>query len=1116
MRYSHLILAILLPCSAVPLLAEEAKLPPSANRKVDFLKDVRPLFARHCYSCHGADEQESNFRLDQPKIAFAGGDSGDKPIVVNKSADSPLVQLIAGVDPNRVMPPKGPRLTAAEIGLIRAWIDQGADWPADAADKPLATEHWSYQPLRRPEVPKVAGAELHPIDAFILAKLHEKSLAHSSAADRVTLIRRLYLDVLGLPPSPEQIAKFVADKDPRAYERLVDDALASPHYGERWARHWLDVIRFAETNGFETNVERPNAWRFRDYVIESLNQDKPYDQFVFEQLAGDTVGADVATGFIVGGPWDQVKSPDPVLTANQRADELADMTNTTGATFLGMTVGCARCHNHKFDPILQTDYYALQAVFAGVQHGERPLTPKLTAEQQAQAATIKTRLEVIQRDLDSLQPVARTGRTILIDDESLAPAVGKLGVQLLLTKTGHGENPAGPERGQKNDPGDFDRLPNISRGRYTWWDSPGAADLLAYQPATKGKFRIWLSWGCGFETHATDAEYWLDADGNLDTREDQTKILTANQKLFARGEGKTVAQPRWSGFVSAEVQELKPESTIVLRGGKTGTAVTADVIMLEEVTAENETPEPNQPSLRPPVQARENTERFTATTARFVRFTVLATNSAEPCIDELEVFSCGPVAEAIQNVARQPGVKITTSGNYVGNPIHRWEHLNDGKYGNSFSWISNTAGKGWVQFELAKAVEIDRIVWGRDREEKYKDRTAIEYRIEVADEPNAWQVVASSDDRLPTASNVALGSLFGLSAADRARAGKLVEEQRQLTARMQTLSSTAAAYAGRFGTPAPTHRLFRGDPMQPREQIAPDGLSVLGKIGLKVDVSDADRRAALAKWIISPNNPLTPRVIVNRLWQHHFGTGIVDTPSDFGVNGSQPSHPELLDWLATELIANSWSLKKLHRQILLTKTYQQSHQPSAAGLQADAQNRLLWRYPQRRLEAEIIRDSMLSAAGTLNLEMGGPGWSPFKPNSNYVRFYDPKDEFGPVDWRRAIYMTKIRMRQDGVFGLFDCPDAGQIAPKRSRSTTALQALSLFNSPFVLQQSEKLAERLKREAADDAVQVQRAFHLTLGRGADAEEVAAAKDLVAKHGLPALCRALFNANEFLFIP
>jgi hypothetical protein len=305
--------------------------------------------------------------------------------------------------------------------------------------------------------------------------------------------------------------------------------------------------------------------------------------------------------------------------------------------------------------------------------------------------------------------------------------------------------------------------------------------------------------------------------------------------------------------------------------------------------------------------------------------------------------------------------------------------------------------------------------------------------------------------------------------------------------------------------------------MSPREEVVADALSVLGSLQLTGNAPEQDRRMALAQWIAGRDNPLTARVIVNRLWQFHFGTGIVETPSDFGKNGARPTHPELLDWLAQELVRANWSLKHVHRLILTSAAYQQSSAPDATKLAVDAGSRLLWRFPPRRLEAEAIRDSILVSTGVLETRMEGAGFSLFEPNTNYVRVYEPKEEFGPAEFRRMIYTTKIRMEQDGVFGTFDCPDAGQATPKRTRSTTAIQALNLFNSTFIAQQSELLAARLASEVGlESDAQARRAFRIVYGRQPDETEISAARELIAAHGLPALCRALFNSNEFLFIP
>ncbi|MFO0810777.1 MAG: DUF1553 domain-containing protein [Gemmataceae bacterium] len=862
----------------------------------DFDRDVRPILQQHCAKCHGPTKPKAGLRLD---TLIAAGHIG-----------SEIVRRVRSDDPAERMPPEGERLTDAQIAMLTAWVSAGPT-------------HWSFRSIRRPPIPHVAADARHPIDRFLLAALDAKQLKPVGEADRRTLARRLHLDLIGLPPTPAAVEAFVADPDPAAYERLVERLLASPQHGERYARHWLDVVRFAETNGFETNTDRPNAWPYRDYVIRSFNADTPFDRFVTEQLAGDVLGTDEATGFLTGGPWDEVKSPDPVLTATQRADELHDMVATTGTALLGLTVGCGRCHGHKFDPIPQADYYALKAVFAGVQHGDRPLRRPETADKLVKAEALRGELRQVDRALDQSEPEA---------DPS----------------------PVGPYR-------------------------PRAA-----------------------VTH-----------------------------------GRTV-------------------------------------------------------------------DRFAPVTARFLRFTVRGTSGAEPCIDELEVFTA---EDEPRNVAR--AAKLAASGTYANNPSHTLEHLTDGRYGNEYSWISNEAGGGWVRVEFAGPARIDRVVWSRDRTEppRYKDRVATEYRIEVSDDGATWTTVATSADRLRR----------GAPAATAERSD-LLARRTSLTKQIADLTRTPAVYAGRMTAPSATYRLHRGDPMQPREEVAPGVLTALPvAFELANAKSGVERRLALARWIVAKDNPLTARVIANRIWLWHFGEGLVSTPDDFGANGSTPSHPELLDWLAAELIDSGWSLRHLHRLIVTSAAYRRAGTMTPDGLARDAGNRLLWRFPARRLEAEAIRDSILAVAGTLDPTPGGPGFSPFEPNTNYVRVYTPKTAFGPAEFRRMVYATKVRMQPDPTFGAFDCPDAGQVAPKRGRSTTALQALNLLNSPFVTGQAAAFAERVRREAGDDAAaQVARVFRLAVQRDPAADEAERCAAAVREHGLATLCRALLNANEFLFLP
>ncbi len=941
--------------------AEVAPLPPAAGRTVDFAHDIQPVLAKSCISCHGPEKQKGSYRLDSRAAAIKGGETYDPAIKPGDSAGSPLIRLVAGLVPDEKRPAKGDPLTAEQIGLLRAWIDQGAVWTEDArADADPILSHWAFRPVVRPPVPGAGGAVVsgsdvsesrrsvagwikavpsNPIDSFIAAKLAENGLTLSPEADRVTLIRRLFLVMLGMPPSPDDVAAFVGDPEPLAFERLVDKALADPRYGERWGRHWLDVVRFAESNGFETNRERPNGWRFRDYVITAFNSDKPYDQFIREQIAGDALDADIATGFLVGGPVDIVGSPDVVLTSQQRADELDDMVGTTGTAFLGLTLGCARCHSHKFDPVSHREYHAMTAVFAGVKHGERALP--LPADRQVAVADADARIVDLER--------------------RLAPFIAR--------------------------------------------------------PAADGA------------------------------------------------------------------------------GGK----------------------------LRPAVDPVRNEDAFAPIETRALRFTILATSGGEPCIDELEIWSDD------RNVAlASAGTKASASGTLPGYEIHKLEHINDGRAGNSRSWISSEAGRGWIRLDLAKPERIDRVVWGRDRDGGFKDRLATRYRIEVLTGEDTWKAVASSEDRAkakgsPSKPAAPVYVFDMLPAAEAAQSKQWSAELDSARKERAGAAKAAMVYSGNFTQPGPTFRFHRGDPMQKREPVPPGTLAIFRPLTLSTNAPEQERRVRLADWIASPENPLTARVLANRVWQHQFGAGLVTTPNDFGKNGARPSHPELLDWLASELVTPStasprpWSIKHLQRLILTSATWRQSSGPLESARKVDATSRLLWRFPPRRIEAEGIRDSILAVSGNLDRAAGGPSFFLHDVDRENVYHYHPKEEFTPAETRRMVYAFKVRMEQDGIFGAFDCPDGSLVTPKRSMSTTPLQALNLFNSRFMLQQSEIFAARLRKEAGDDArAQVRTAWQLAFNRAPAPGELEAASGFAQAEGLPALCRAVLNANEFLFIP
>ena len=895
-----------------------------AAEPVAFRRDVAPILEQHCAGCHAGPRAKGGFDLSTREKLLAGGADG-VTVVPGKPADSPLVRLVA----DRKMPPKKP-LPAEAAATLRRWVDEGAKWeggaltPAAAEGNRAGRDWWSLRPIRRPPVPAPADPSwtTNPIDAFVKAGLERAHLDANPEADRRTFVRRVTLDLTGLWPTPDEVDAFVADRSPDAYERLVDRLLASPAYGERWARHWLDVVRFAESHGYEMNTLRPNAWPYRDWAVRAFNRDRPYRQFVLEQLAGDTVpGADdltaAATGFLVAGPHDLVGNQTEEGKRQQRSDDLFDMVSTTSTAFVGLTAGCARCHDHKFDPVTQKDFYALEAVFAGVEHGERPLRARTTDEQRRELAAVRERLAQLDRRIDAAEPEAA---------------------------------------------------------------------------------------------------------------------------------------PKDAGTVT-----------------------------------------------RPPVRARRNVERFAPAEAKFIRFTVEATNNgAQPCVDEIEVYA--PDRSGGNLALASAGARASASSELPNFAIHKVEHLNDGRYGNGRSWISNEPGRGWAQIELPRTVRVGLVVWGRDREEKFTDRVPTRYRVEVSLDGHAWQTVAGSWDR-------------GDGYRPAADVAKLRTERDTLAARLAALEKPPTVYAGTFRAPDPTYLLQRGDVMQRGEPVAPAAIAGIGPaLSLSASSTDPERRRALADWIADPANPLPARVMVNRVWHYHFGRGLVRTPSDFGFNGDRPSHPELLDWLAAEFRANGGRLKPLHRLIVLSRAYRQSSRIVERKAAADADDRLLWRYPSRRIEAEAVRDNILQTTGSLVRSGGGPGYDLWA-YSNYVTVFTPKAKLGPDEFRRMVYQFKPRTQQDGTFGAFDCPDATAAVPRRQTSTTALQALNLLNDEFMFAQADRFAARLKQAAADGAGQVAAAFRFAFQREPSPAEAAAAERLVRAAGLATFCRMLLNANELV---
>jgi len=919
----------------------------------DLERQATELVRKHCLACHSDSAKMGGLVLERRETALRGGKSGPA-IVPGAPARSPLAVRVS----EGKMPPGNP-LPTADRQVLARWIEAGAPWSAtlQAVERKRAgKDFWSLRPLKKTE-PKIAenspdSWKSQPIDRYLLAAMSAKGLTPSGPAGRSTMIRRVTFDLTGLPPAPEEVEAFVKDDSAGAYERLVDRLLASPAYGERWGRHWMDVIRFGESHGYEQNHLRTNAWPFRDYIIRSLNEDKPFDRLILEHLAGDVVGkgdpaVEVGAGFLVAGPHDTVGNQAEAAKRQQRADDLDDMINATGSAFLGLTVNCARCHDHKFDPIQQRDYYRMAAVFNGVIHTDRDLA---TDEEKRRSA------------------------------EARAP---------------------------------------------------------------------------------------LDAE-----------LKSVNVRLSA----------------------LRKEAEPAIAAGR-------DSILAK---------------YRPAADSRLTEERFAVEKIRWVRLRILR-NSANSvaAIDEIEVWSGSRnVALALAGTKLVAGSERRADGNAE---AYSAALLNDGKFDRR--WFAANSGPVDITMELARAEAVDRVSWSRDREGgfqgKFEGPPVSNYQVEVSADGAEWKRVASSEGRLPARAEERdeLLLMAVISAEQAGNYRDLEKRRRELQDQLAKLPKLPTAYIGRPEQPKePVYLLKRGSVMDRGEAIVPASLSTLAFDSFAVNEEEpaGNRRVALARWLTDPRNPLTPRVMANRLWHYHFGRGIVGTPSDFGYNGERPTHPELLDYLALRLQEYGWKLKPLHREILLSMAYRQSSAPDEAKARVDSDARMLWRFPPQRLTAEAIRDSILAVSGKLDRRMGGPGFHLFRYTVDNVATYFPISEFGPDTFRRAVYQTAARSVRSELLGQYDCPDPSLPEPRRIVTTSPLQALALLNNAFVLDQAKFFAERLQREAGGDrARQVERAFVVAFGRAPEGEERASALELIAQHGLAAFCRALLNANELIYV-
>jgi len=968
---------------------------------IDFRRDVAPLLETHCLRCHQAGNRQKLLSLSTRHHLTT-----DEIIVPGKPDKSSLLAVLTAQNRERArMPKDSPPLPSRQVQVIRNWIAQGAAWPDGLVlrDRSRAdSSWWSLQPVSERPPPERPGLA-NPIDRFLRHRLAAEGLQHAPAANRLTLIRRLYFDLTGLPPTPEEVSGFIHDPDRHAYEKLVDRLLDSQHFGERWARHWMDIAHYADTHGFERDKRRDNAWRYRDYLIRALNADRPYNRFLLEQIAGDVIAPEetsavIATGFLAAGPWDfvgQVETKSPVLRRSARALDLDDMVTQVLTATMGLTVNCARCHDHKLDPISQREYYQLVSVFAGLQRGNRIISQSSTELYETKKKALTESIDRVSLEIGQLQGKFLDLADITGGGNGFGSGRKGIGID---ARTGKVQERL------------FGDLGNVKPGQFAASSYPFVDGVFV--PA-------------GMTT--TVSSTGLKVNG------------------LPENSGKAWDMIR-NGPVASQFSTRLGDIDYAtdghsLLGLHANAGITFDLSIIRRAL----------PRFKP--------LRFSATVGYGGR--TIAPSA------EFRVFLDGDL-KSQGRLGRQDTLAVRF----------------DIPAGSRFlTFVSTDGGNGYGH---------DQISLG-------------DPRIEPA--VPAERTVES--DRLLTSLNA---------------------EQHGYQKELAALGEPPEFYGVLPSQPPPVHVFARGDPELPQAEVSPGALGfgsqspVFGDAG----TSDAERRLALARWIVAAENPLTRRVIVNRLWHWHFGQGIVSTPGDFGFGGGRPSHPELLDWLAAELLREDWSLKHIHRLIVTSQTYRmQSHwnqsdskpelsAPAARNPESvDSDNRLLWRMNPRRLEAEAIRDAVLAVSGTLNRTMFGPGYRDFVYQEAYAPIYTYRTADSPELWRRSVYRFLVRTTPQHFMTALDCPDPASLTPKRNVTTTAIQSLTLYNNDFMLRQARAFADRAETAETSRDRQISLIFQSAFGRLPESEELLSARRLVKQYGLVTLCRAVFNASEFVFI-
>lgn len=942
----------------------------AADKKVDinFEKQIRPLFKQYCYDCHSQDAEESGLRLDYGASILKGGDRGPA-VVPGKKDESPLFQSLTGQGKIPRMPHDLPPLKPEEIKLIGAWIEQGGHIPESESvlkQTRVSSDHWAFQPVQRPAVPAAPEQTWirNPIDTFILKQLTQNKLTPAAEADRNTLIRRLSLDLTGLPPTVEQVQKFVSDTEPGAYDRLVDRLLASPHYGERWARHWLDVARYADSNGFTIDGPR-SIWKYRDWVIEAINDNMPFDQFVTEQIAGDLLSQPtteqlIATGFHRNTLINQEGGTNP---EQFRVEAVVDRVNTTGAAFLGLTVGCAQCHKHKYDPLTQRDFYQLYAIFNSTADiNSAPPTLALPTEKQ------KTRQDELK------QQIAAITKQLTEQEKMLAPELE--------------------------------------------------------------------SWKASIQQNLKDAEQ-------------QWMILKAQEVTSENG---------------AIITVLADQSLLV--GGK---IPNNDIYHVE-----TENIPPGTKGLRLEVLTHESLPKMGPGWAGNGNFV----------LDEVIVEVAKKTGDQWTDFEPVKLVQATADHSQSKFPA---QNLIDGDLKTGWA-INGAKGKMNVNrrvlFSLKAPLQHSepmklRVTLSQTRNAKYNvgrfrlSATIVDPEVFNVD-PAVLAILKLPEEKWDTKQKTAIQQAFYKSNTQWADLNQRLTKQKAAQAKL-TKDIVTTMVMKELPKPRETFILLRGNFLAPGAPVKPDVPAVLPPF--PEDVKQPTR-LDFARWLTSPEQPLTARVTVNRYWQRFFGRGIVETENDFGTQGTLPTHPQLLDWLASEFMRLDWDVKQLHKLIVTSATYRQASDFRPEYQEQDPRNLLLSRQNRYRMEAESIRDLFLASSGLLTRTIGGPSVYPPQPEGIYVLTQNKKswpEEQGANRFRRGMYTYFWRSSPYPMLPTFDAPNSNTTCTRRVRSNTPLQALTLANDQSLFELIQGFALRILQKGPDyDEGRLREAFQICLSR------------------------------------